>query len=82
MVMNCCEVMGCHKVASKESDKRFSKKYPSRNFSTKDEETRELTTRRRRLWLAPLKLKDRASLSKRKQSGYSNHFVNGMYSFC
>jgi hypothetical protein len=46
MVMNCC-VMGCHNVASKESDKRvFKKKNPSRNFNKgrRDERTDNKTS--------------------------------------
>ena len=74
MVNSCC-VHGCHNRSNRERDRHFHN-IPA-VVRGKDNETEELTSNRRREWLAQLRLKDVTFDSKARRTVCSDHFVNG-----
>lgn len=80
-MVSSCSVKHCHNRQDRDRDRRF--------FSVpfvvngKGKETRDLTARRGREWLAQLQLKNFNFESTARRYVCSDHFVNGKYScFC
>ena len=78
MVQKCC-VKFCHNRSDRDTDRRF---YSIPNvINKKGESMKELTTRRRREWIAQLQLKTATFESKARKHVCSDHFVNGKFDY-
>ena len=77
-MVNYCRVLGCHNRSDRESDRQF---YRLPEIITREgEKTQELSSERRRLWLAKLN-QDFTGKNLKNIRVCSDHFVKSKFSF-